>query len=280
MIAIVIIIYHPKSSTFDKYMPSDGYVIVVDNTPQPSFKRNIVADTDNFIYIPLNKNLGIAAAQNIGIRKAVDLGCSYIVFLDQDSVIGSHYIHSIVSEYQKIISKQKNLFLLGPIVINERTHQEYKSVFHQDICLHSNFIYRKEIISSGSCVSVEKIKDVGFLDEKLFIDFVDFEWCWRANKKSYICGITPNVRLLHNVGQREIRFGKYKVIISAPFRYFYQYRNFLWLCRRNYVPTYWKLSTGIKFLLRIFYFPVRLKNGWSIEKYMWKGIRAGLKYGK
>lgn len=276
--ATIIVVYYPKQIKLDKSIDGNHF-IVVDNTPQ-IYDNRIFNGVSNCTYIPLYKNLGIAKAQNIGILKAVELGCSYVVFLDQDSNISTDYIHSIVTEYIRIENIQNNLFLLGPTVINEKTKQEYKSIFHKDTYLNENFIQRREIISSGSCTSIAKIKKVGLLDDKLFIDFVDFEWCWRANRKNLVSGITPTIHLLHNVGQREIRFGKYKVIISSPFRYFYQYRNYLWLCRKNYVPIYWKIATGIKFLLRLLYFPIRLKEGWIIEKYIWKGIKAGISYGK
>ena len=115
------------------------------------------------------------------------------------------------------------------------------------------------------------------MDALLFIDYVDFEHCWRANSKGYVCGITQNVTLPHKVGNNELHFPHgYRVIISAPFRYYYQYRNWLWLCRRNYVPKQWKINTCIKFMLRIVYFPFAVNDWKLIEKYMFKGINDGL----
>ena len=115
------------------------------------------------------------------------------------------------------------------------------------------------------------------MDDALFIDYVDFEYCWRAAHKGLISGITTAVNLPHKVGNNDLHFPHgYRVIISAPFRYYYQYRNHLWLCRRGYVPMQWKINTGIKQFLRIFYFPFMVKGWQNIEKNMFKGIAHGL----
>lgn len=248
-------------------------LILVDNTPN----RDLKICRDNVHYIPLLKNLGIATAQNIGIRKAQECNCTHICFFDQDSNIQEDYIRSMYDEYIKFSKIYNNLFLLGPTVINEKDNREYKSVINRNTTDSIGFQRRREIISSGSFTSTETIEKIGLLDDSLFIDAVDFEWCWRGNKLGYICGITRNVHLDHNVGRRVIYIGNYMIIISAPFRYFYQFRNYIILCKRKYVPIKWKINTGIKYLLRLIYFPFVLKDGITITKFMYKGIFAGLK---
>ena len=199
------------------------------------------------------------------------------MFFDQDSDFTEKYVRSIVDEYERIGAFRKELFLLGPTVINKTNGEEYRSVIHSDKKADQGFIEKREIISSGSCVSVEKLNQVGTMDTHLFIDYVDFEHCWRANSKGYVSGITRNVTLSHKVGNNELHFPHgYRVIISAQFRYYYQYRNWLWLCRRNYVPRQWKFNTGVKLLLRILYFPFVVKGWFTIEKNIFKGILHGV----
>ena len=242
MIAVIIVLYHSEGSNYDNLIgKANTCVILVDNT----VKRDLGISGKSLYYIPLKENYGIATAQNIGIRKAMELGCSHIVFFDQDSVIEPNYVDEIVEEYAHMESCMGNLFLLGPTVFNGRTGDEYKSVLHKDDVASNGFIPRQEIISSGSCVG-------------------------------FVSGITSNVRLRHFVGQREFKVFNQLVIISSPFRYFYQYRNYLWLLRKSYVPFLWKVNTGIKFIFRIFYFPFCIQNWWQIEYNMWKGIWHGL----
>ena len=275
-IGVVIIVFHPNPNLLEsklKQLGGDVAIVVVDNT------TNEVKDIEqtNVAYIPLRENTGIANAQNVGIGNLLKRGCTHIVFFDQDSDFTERYVRSIVGEYERISTVRKNLFLLGPTVINKTNGEEYRSVIHSDKKSDQGFIEKREIISSGSCVSVDKLNQVGVMDTRLFIDYVDFEHCWRANSKGYVCGITRNVTLSHKVGSCELHFPHgYRVIISAPFRYYYQYRNWLWLCRRNYVPRQWKFNTGVKLLLRILYFPFVVKGWFTIEKNIFKGILHGV----
>ncbi len=273
MVAVIVVLYYSKKANYNSlFGKSDICLILIDNTPE----RVLSISGGNVYYIPLKRNRGIAAAQNIGIQKAIEKCCSHIVFFDQDSVIELNYISDIVAQYEHVEACIGNLFLLGPTVFNGRTGAEYKSVIHKDRVLFAEFIPRQVIISSGSCVSITKILNVGCLRERLFIDYVDFEWCWRANRMGLVSGITPSVKLRHFVGQKEFKIFGQLVIISSPFRYFYQYRNYLWLLRKKYVPFRWKVNTGIKFILRIIYFPFCIKNWQQIECNMWKGIWYGL----
>lgn len=275
-IGVVIIVFHPNARLLEsklKKLGNDVAVVVVDNTPN----ETINIEQANITYIPLYENTGIANAQNVGIGNLLERGCTHVVFFDQDSDFTEKNVRSIVDEYERISTVRKNLFLLGPTVINKTNGEEYRSVIHSDKKADQGFIEKREIISSGSCVSVDKLNHVGVMDARLFIDYVDFEHCWRANSKGYVCGITQNVTLPHKVGNNELHFPHgYRVIISAPFRYYYQYRNWLWLCRKGYVPRQWKINTCIKFMSRIIYFPFVVNEWKSIEKNMFKGIHDGL----
>lgn len=275
---IVIIVFHIEQSVLQKKIDrlgTDAHVAIVDNTPGSPLD---LRTPDTVTYIPLGENTGIAHAQNVGIRHLVEeCHCSHIVFFDQDSEFDTGYVKAIVNEYRRIEQDNSKLFMLGPKVVDKTNGEEYRSVIHKDKEGNDRFIPRREIISSGSCVSTRKLKAVGDMEDRLFIDYVDFEICWRAQDRGYVSGITQAVTLPHKVGSRELRLSHgYKVIISAPFRYYYQYRNYLWLCRRSYVPTQWKVATGIKVWARILYFPFCV-NGWKeIEPNMWRGIRDGL----
>lgn len=275
-IGVVIIVFHPNARLLEsklKKLGNDVAVVVVDNTPN----ETINIEQANITYIPLYENTGIANAQNVGIGNLLERGCTHVVFFDQDSDFTEKNVRSIVDEYERISTVRKNLFLLGPTVINKTNGEEYRSVIHSDKKADQGFIEKREIISSGSCVSVDKLNHVGVMDARLFIDYVDFEHCWRANSKGYVCGITQNVTLPHKVGNNELHFPHgYRVIISAPFRYYYQYRNWLWLCRKGYVPRQWKINTCIKFMSRIIYFPFVVNEWKAIEKNMFKGIHDGL----
>ena len=278
MIGIVTILYNPSTDDLQHLskMASVHKGVIVDNSQHRNFESD---DVGKMHYIPLMDNYGIAEAQNRGIRYIMDSmpDVSHIVFMDQDSRCEEDYADWISEEYQRIKAFVPQLAILGPMVVNKSTGEAYASSIHKQEIDGEGFGRRREIISSGSCVAVDVMRDVGLMEGEMFIDFVDFEWCWRAQAKGYVCGVTKNVTLDHQVGQKELSIGAYKVIVSAPIRYYYQYRNHLWLCRRMYVPTQWKIATGIKHMARLLYFPLIVKNGREYAKYMIRGINDAQK---
>lgn len=274
-VAVVIVLFNPEDDDVAnvRSIASRYRGVIVDNS-----SAAITADDEigRMRYMCNHGNLGIAEAQNIGIRMLLDDNVRNIVFLDQDSRVSLDYPSVIAQTFYEVKRQVPNLAVLGPTVKRKDNGEEYKSAVHKDHPVSRLFTPRREVISSGCCMSVDAIRKVGLNDSKLFIDYVDHEWCWRASSAGWACGITPSVCIAHKVGQSELHIFRHVVIISKPFRYFYQYRNYMWLVRRKYVPLQWKLAVGIKFMLRIFYFPFCVKHWASIEKNMFMGIKAGL----
>ena len=275
--ALVIVLFNPTDDDIHhlQHVAQLYPGVIVDNSERPHFGSEQVGLMH---YVFLGGNMGIAYAQNVGIEHIMQqVPAKHIVFMDQDSRWEDNYAERITEAYEALCQKGIRLSALGPTVCRRETGEEYQSVFHKKAFVNEDFILRKHIISSGSCIRKELFEEVGMFEDALFIDFVDDEWCWRAQTKGYVCGITPHITMAHTIGQKELHIGKYVIGISAPFRYFYLYRNYLVLARRGYVPVQWKVSYGVKFLARFFYFPFLVEHGCECWKYMWRGIWAGLK---
>lgn len=274
-LAVVIVFFHPSEADVDmaRVLGSRYEGVIVDNSEssQPE------ADFGHIEYIANLRNAGIAGAQNAGIAHCLhQLQATHIVFLDQDSRVSPDYPDRMVTEYEKVRRWLPNLGSLGPAIVNQQTGEVYTSDIHHDHHLSPTVIEKSFIISSGSCVSSEVLDVVGMNTDSLFMDFVDSEWCWRARAEGYVCAMTQDIRMSHQVGRKLIHVGPFRDILSAPPRYFFQFRNYLWLTRLAYVPRKWKVLTGLKYLLRMIYVPFTphgLRSYWNI----WRGIIAGFR---
>lgn len=272
----IIVFYKPTIKQIEsiKLLAQFYNIVVVDNTPL--IDLNIVqGSNDSLMYIALKENKGIAAAQNIGITEACKKEYKYVFFLDQDSEIEADFPLDMLDEYKRIQKCEGNVAALGPMIVNKETNAAYKNYESSKNCENGYFIC-PTIISSGTLLPLWAFKKVGMMDESLFIDLVDHEWCWRANRMGFVCCMTSNIKMIHKVGLSEKTFLSLSFLIAAPFRYFYQYRNFCWLLKRDYVPANWKVKNLMRSIITFFFIPWFSDEPIAVFRNMLAGIYAGL----
>lgn len=265
-IAIITVLYNDKN-----WKPTDFnskiFNIVVDNTPNQDLR--LVGE--NIEYHPIKKNLGIATAQNIGISIARKLGIKYLLFFDQDSNVSSKMALQLMKAYESIKSSDKSIAAVGPNVFEKKSHSKYKGNADGTIAVKTDLL-----ISSGMFIELQNLDKIGGLDDDLFIDYVDSEWCWRAISKGYTLYKTPEVRMQHQVGKGKFSFCGISYIVSSPIRYYYSFRNFIKLINRTYVPVGWKFRTAVKnivFLILVLpFFKQYSGNRKQIFSYSFKGL--------
>lgn len=231
-------------------------LVIVDNSPKIT-DLDFIHDNPKIIYIFNNKNLGIAKAQNIGIRKLNETNTDYIYFSDQDSIPPRDTVKVLMKDYEWLVRQNIRVGAIGPTIINRQTNKAYKGRIKKGKHVSPSIIEVSEIISSGSLIPMEALRKVGYMEDDLFIDGVDHEWCWRANDlDGYRFFISQNVQMSHQQGEGDRTFMGIRIAISSTFRAYFQYRNYVILAKRRYVPIYWKISNGIKFAIRLVYYPL------------------------
>ena len=283
-LCVIIILYNPEYKHLErliKNLNGDIKIFLVDNSPKSRLDDFLFLDKldgVDYSYKPLNQNKGIAEAQNIALCEALQINeITHVLFLDQDSTITNDFADQMLCEYNRIERTGIKLAAIGPTLINSKTLEMYKMKNKWESDNDSGFVVTDKLISSGMVVKKSIFNTIGLMDKSLFIDAVDFEWCWRANSKGYTCCITKNVNMEHQVGIETCSVLGFPVIISNPSRYYYQYRNFVILFFRKYVPSVWKLKNLIKKMFFLVYIPIRNSNGCLYLSNMVKGIFAGFK---
>lgn len=277
----VIVLYHPDIVSLEKNIKQllcqVDQIILVDNSEDTGSNLELLKLGSKASYFHMGKNLGVAIAQNYGIKKAIENKASYILIMDQDSSAVLDMVDNLKNGLLLLKEKGYKISAIGPNAINEKTGVAYKPRLKKRVYFDGLPIFKiSEIISSGSLISVNVFKEVGLMDEKLFIDGVDHEWCWRAAEKGYTCAMMENVALVHMLGEGDRKFLGFPIAITSSFRVYYQYRNYFYLLRKNYVPLYWKINNGIKYLIKAFYYPLFVKPRKNYFKNICRGISAGI----
>lgn len=281
MIGAIVVLYNPDFTITKNALKALTIQVdktcIIDNSLLDHSEE--LREFQNIEYISLGKNIGIAAAQNIGIDYFIKHDYDFVIFSDQDSVISFDLISSLLDAYNKL-SLKYNVAAVGPLPINRKnaTPYLYKANVISKNEEDDTFYYTMySIISSCSLVPVSNFKEVGLMREDLFIDFVEQDWCWRARYfyQKYIF-LLPHITVQHELGRSVKILNLFNVNISSPFRIYYQIRNLLWLSRLPYVPKYWKKMNKRKLFFKIIYYSIVPSQRWSYLKNIVKGLRDGL----
>jgi rhamnosyltransferase len=282
-ISAVVIMFHPDLEKFETNIRilhnQVREVILVDNSENINYKdwfSNLNAT--NVSYIHNGANMGVSKAQNVGITRAIENKADYVLIMDQDSKPAEGMVSILLNDLLYLKSRGFNVGIIGPTPINEQTQQPYEPRFRKrkSILNDSNLLIENEIISSGSLIPIFVLNKVGLMDEMLFIDGVDHEWCWRAGEHGFMCIITKNATLEHMLGEGDKKLLGIRVAVPSSFRVYYQYRNYFYLLRKSYVPAYWKILNTIKYIVKFFYYPIFISPRLTYLKNSIKGIREGL----
>ncbi|NGZ15552.1 glycosyltransferase family 2 protein [Vibrio aestuarianus] len=271
-VAVVVTTFNPDIDLLVKnimsYIGQCGAVYLVDNSPLPF---DYEALPDKVVVLSLENNLGIAHAQNIGISEVKNDGYQYIIEIDQDSSLSNGYVEGALVEYEKLNAKYGNVFGIGPVAISDVQGIDYYG--YSERC--DSFIV-EHTLSSGFFYPVKNANQCGEKNTGLFIDLVDWEWCYRARQHGLYTFISPNLFLFHSLGEGHIIFGPVKIGVPKPFRHYYQMRNTILLSTMPHVPIKWKVKNLIKVFVKLIGYPIIMKQGFIRLKYMLRGIRDGV----
>ncbi|MES2092873.1 MAG: glycosyltransferase [Actinomycetota bacterium] len=139
-------------------------------------------------------NDGIAAALNTGIRLALADAADYVLTVDQDTVLPSHYVSDCTTAY-RIASPETRL----GIVCTDRVNGQ-PSIPERYTAEGLGLV--REAIQSGFVISAECLSESGLFDERLFIDCVDTEYCLRIAQHGYRIAVGPGTDISHSLGEQ------------------------------------------------------------------------------
>ena len=182
-------------------------------------------------------------------------------------------IAKLIDEYIRLTDSGYKVGCIGPVFFNRSTGKIAIPKIKKEISKNSFAV--KTIITSSMVTTYGVLKQVGFWNEKLFLDLADWDLCLRMENKNYLCVESKVSILTHAVGNgfRQVLFYKLNVQ-SNLVREFYQTRNCLYLLTKKYVPLRYKL----RFLLTITVRPVLhllfLEHGVSRMKYVIRGYQS------
>ncbi|HIE4434778.1 glycosyltransferase family 2 protein [Burkholderia multivorans] len=255
---VVVVFYRPdhgcvaRANRLAKVWPC----VVVDNTESASTAARLGLDP-RVDYVANGENLGIATALNQGIERLIAAGCRSALLFDQDSEPSDELLVELPRTLDAECMRNRRVALIGPAYEDARLGGVAPFVRFGYLKLRRIQPEGTEpvdvdfLITSGSCVNLEAWRDIGPMDDGLFIDFVDLEWCVRARSKGYAVLGAPTLRLTHELGGEPVKVFGRNYPGHGPIRHYYLFRNAIALIRRTYVPWSWKSTELVKIPVRL-----------------------------
>lgn len=284
-ITVLVTVYKPDETiknNIEKIAAQVDRVIVCDNSRKKH--QELFSDIANAHYLSKEENLGLPVAFNLALKDDSFNWDDeeFIVFFDQDSQIKDGYIVALKRSYQKVEKKFSNIGCMGPVFFNTSNHTiEIPKI--KTPLVGKNYKV-DNVITSSMITRYKNLKKVNFWNDNLFLDFADWDLCWRMEKAGMLCVITEEEVLHHSVGSGKKKVGPIHLRVGAPFREYYQTRDVYYLLRENYLPEKMRLRLLANITIRPIVHDLFLENKKERKKYRKmgkqdyrKGIRGELK---
>lgn len=274
-IVIITVTYNPVipdlQENIRSYSAQVPLVVVVDNSTSGEIQqqvKNLQEVFSNLEVITLGENKGIAEAQNIGYLFAVSRGFEYFIEIDQDSTLTGGYVANVYATFRGLKERGGKVAAVGGVAINKSTGEVYDGL-QKD----AGIVEVKKTLSSGMLFEKQSMQEIGLKKAEMFIDLVDWEWCWRARDKGYRIYIDTHSSIIHSMGEKHRKFLFLRLGVPVPLRHYYAFRNSLFLFKKKYVPFKWKLTTAGLLSFKLVAYPFVFDRGFERFRYMVLGIK-------
>lgn len=262
----------------------DMEVVVIDNGTPDRGGRILERQFPEFTHIRSETNLGFAAGNNLGLRRAIEHGADFALLLNNDTEVEPQFLEPMLDEMRLL----PNTGLINPKIL----YAEPKGKIWSSHCEHSlwtgvtRFIdrYQPDVASdinslemtfaTGCALLISRavLETVGLLDDGLFMYAEDLDYSIRVRTAGFKIRNVRASRIIHHEPVQR------KKTVPDPFRLHLTTRNLVKVELRHAKPwhhlTFWPW-----FLLRWMLY-LSLKNirlgFWGDAAAMWRGLWDGI----
>lgn len=247
-ISAVIVCFHPDSKALaqliDNIQADVKHILIINNGPLP-LVGNWPASVQN---VHCSANIGVAGALKLGFDQAYAQGADAVIGFDQDSAPPPklvHHLSNTLDNWQRQ-NPADTIAAIGPATRDIdnghllHTFAPYNWSRNRIQPRVGKPLVVDHLITSGCLITRDAWQDIGPTDEKLFIDWVDVEWCGRARLSGYRLIMDTDAILPHRIGQNSAHFLGRKFHVHSPFRHYFVMRNAILVWHNKSFPIGWR----------------------------------------
>lgn len=226
-LAGVVILYNPDRDVINNimsYAPSLKNLYIFDNSPNSHEELcNPVKEKTDVLYFWDGKNKGLPVCLNKALILAKSMGYEWLLTMDQDSRFDSKGLRDYIACIPELPS---NTYGISPTFYNEVKG----NILPSELLTETN-----KCITSGNIINISFALISGGFDENLFIDEVDYEFCYRCNRHGYVLYKYNRIILNHHLGnpiQKSILGFHFTALNESYLRQYYIIRNKLYVASK------------------------------------------------
>ncbi|MEM7130823.1 MAG: glycosyltransferase family 2 protein [Chloroflexota bacterium] len=242
-------------------------ILVVDNGSTDGSREIIAERYPHVELLALDKNLGYAEGNNVGIRHALKAEPKYLFVLNNDTFVDPPMLTKLVEVLESdgqigmagpkmyCTDPEDALFAAGSTILWSCGDLWHHGMFVPESDFEANIVDNKPvdfIVGCGLLVRSSLIEQIGTLDAAYYLNYEDVEWGERTRRHGFSVMYVPEAIMWHKVSAT---LGQ-----ASAANTYYMTRNSLRFFARN-GPVHMRWLP----LLRILFRTTRTVGAWSLK---------------
>lgn len=255
-------------------------VIVVDNGSSDDSAMHLAQEFPNFCLIRSQQNLGFTGGNNLGIDEALRHDAAYVLLLNNDTIVDSAFLTLLV----EVAETDLQIGIVGPKIYYASDPKRiwyaggrarYGACYHlgiNELDDKDKFSHVEDTEFITGCALLVKstvLREVGLLDNKLFVYHEDTDFCMRARKVGYRCVFVPDALIWHKISQTCGHESAFTLYLST--------RNQLNWVANHVAPPYRTATLAFTFMKKIAKMVMVGSRDRSAGAAVWAGMWAFLR---
>jgi GT2 family glycosyltransferase len=184
---------------------SEAYLLVWDNSPEALAPNQTPA---GFHYKHSERNAGVAGAFNGALERAESLGCTWLLLLDQDTVLPAGFLSRMLA-YSHLLNTDTRVAAIVPFV---RSKERLVSPRRAGWTLRSSqiaesysgiFEGRGFAINSGTLMRVSALRGIGGYSDLFWLDLSDQYVFHRLYQVANVMYVAADLTIQHSIANSD-----------------------------------------------------------------------------
>jgi len=257
-LSIIIVTFKSENVIYKciQSIPEEIDILIVDNGCDKNFKENIEKTFKNVKCILSPKNLGMGAANNLGLKY---IKSDYVLILNPDVILEKDTIEEIINSTHDL----SEFGIIAPIS-NDLKYPNYKLHKNQMMNYENSKPFKVKSVDGYAMIfntkrlnQYSEFQNSNYFDENFFLYLENDDLCKRVLNLNEDIYIVPNSKINHLGGKATDAKYEYQIEMSRNWHwiwsrfYFNKKHNNFFFALKNELPSF--MSALIKFSLYLFF---------------------------